>query len=1051
MEERAKVYQQLKYNNSRKGFTLVELIVVLVVVAIISAVVVPALLGYTDEAKEKKYITEAKAAMSSSQTVLTDAYTDGLTFLPKRLRDEALSTSGLDSNTEFIVWTAKSFELADGTFKTTSSYTINSVLYTTKDKNHYVYYNGTTDEWTVYSTSDTADVAAVNTIKNGNSDTIIFMWPYTVGDAKYAGDTAHREDIAYTAENTEQDENWQPITEDDDWVDNGEEVGKEPSEDNFMVDLILEKESSQTSVMEFKLNNVIKDSIHLVYSSRNGWQESGSNKWDVTANVICDVKDARYKTPSWSNNAGLSYADITDVFNYVTSNAASLDGGTETFYASCSHGTIQIPATFSAAANSADLDVKVAGTTDNKVTFLYDKVDGTLSVSGGTAFSVTCGPKASIESANPGAVVFSDVWVTNNIVVYNNETHIPSYASKETSTSGIEALIKQYAEDCISKSGESIESASQVSFEGYEDIYKTVYLRGKLDETTGEPKKDANDNYLVTFGDSPTWNVTFVKCMRDEKIYEVASDGSKTQNEVVTSGSGAYSFFTAYNKSALTNVVALNIREHLILKYWNCFSCKKDGSNVAASAISGLDKIHEKDITASVLGNLYNISEYGILAEVDVSNCAAKYKSLAIGILNIAANDTIDPMYNSPLKQLFLTLAGNDKNKIKNIRYISESALQSNRYDSRVKEICLSETQIQSGANNRLARKAPVGDETYGEFEISDIPDPEYPGYIVGYSVTNGNGYDIYVFSEEDTMGKVTGSAIRMFDDFPNMVENNLVSSNMDTSEVTNMYSMFGGDTNLRTNISVDVSGAHGIARMFKGCKNIQSISLTGTPSQAFIATGLVETFCDCNSLTSLSMPTLNTTNVTSMKGLYQRCKLLTTINVKVFSSTSSVTDMSYMFDNCNSLSSIDLTSFDTSNVITMRCMFANSLINNQKQYNRSLRVLDLSSFSTENLTDIGDMFTRCETLTTIYVAEDQWYGLKNSSQNTLNGAQTFKGCKALVGGNGTETNDTKINDNTTEASGVYAYADEAGVDYNNNGTTNDKGYFTIKITTNEP
>ena len=42
-----------KFKNDNKGFTLVELIVVLVILAILAAILVPALLGYIDEARNK--------------------------------------------------------------------------------------------------------------------------------------------------------------------------------------------------------------------------------------------------------------------------------------------------------------------------------------------------------------------------------------------------------------------------------------------------------------------------------------------------------------------------------------------------------------------------------------------------------------------------------------------------------------------------------------------------------------------------------------------------------------------------------------------------------------------------------------------------------------------------------------------------------------------------------------------------------------------------------------------------------------------------------------
>ena len=40
--------------NKKKGFTLVELIVVLVILAILAALLIPALVGYIDRAKEKQ-------------------------------------------------------------------------------------------------------------------------------------------------------------------------------------------------------------------------------------------------------------------------------------------------------------------------------------------------------------------------------------------------------------------------------------------------------------------------------------------------------------------------------------------------------------------------------------------------------------------------------------------------------------------------------------------------------------------------------------------------------------------------------------------------------------------------------------------------------------------------------------------------------------------------------------------------------------------------------------------------------------------------------------
>lgn len=62
---------------SRRGFTLVELIVVLVILAALAALLVPALTGYIDKANKQKVITEARAALTAAQTVVSEAYGRG--------------------------------------------------------------------------------------------------------------------------------------------------------------------------------------------------------------------------------------------------------------------------------------------------------------------------------------------------------------------------------------------------------------------------------------------------------------------------------------------------------------------------------------------------------------------------------------------------------------------------------------------------------------------------------------------------------------------------------------------------------------------------------------------------------------------------------------------------------------------------------------------------------------------------------------------------------------------------------------------------------------
>lgn len=61
--------------DKKKGFTLVELIVVLVILAILAALLIPALTGYINKAREKQIIAETRQAVMAAQTLVDEEYT----------------------------------------------------------------------------------------------------------------------------------------------------------------------------------------------------------------------------------------------------------------------------------------------------------------------------------------------------------------------------------------------------------------------------------------------------------------------------------------------------------------------------------------------------------------------------------------------------------------------------------------------------------------------------------------------------------------------------------------------------------------------------------------------------------------------------------------------------------------------------------------------------------------------------------------------------------------------------------------------------------------
>lgn len=65
---------QQKRRSKKGGFTLVELIVVLVILAILAALLIPALTGYIDKAKQKQIVAETRQVVMADQTLVDEAY-----------------------------------------------------------------------------------------------------------------------------------------------------------------------------------------------------------------------------------------------------------------------------------------------------------------------------------------------------------------------------------------------------------------------------------------------------------------------------------------------------------------------------------------------------------------------------------------------------------------------------------------------------------------------------------------------------------------------------------------------------------------------------------------------------------------------------------------------------------------------------------------------------------------------------------------------------------------------------------------------------------------
>ena len=86
--------------------------------------------------------------------------------------------------------------------------------------------------------------------------------------------------------------------------------------------------------------------------------------------------------------------------------------------------------------------------------------------------------------------------------------------------------------------------------------------------------------------------------------------------------------------------------------------------------------------------------------------------------------------------------------------------------------------------------------------------------------------------------------------------------------------------------------------------------------------TDLDHFFWACPQIISLDFSDFDTSEITSMKSMFVRCKKLKEIKGINKFITNKVTDMSSMFSSCDELEYLDLSNFDTSNVTSIDGMF---------------------------------------------------------------------------------------------------------------------------------
>jgi prepilin-type N-terminal cleavage/methylation domain-containing protein len=132
------MFEKIRKMKNKKGFTLVELIVVLVILAILAALLVPALTGYIDRARNQSIIAETRSAVMAAQTNISTAY--GKNTSTTALKDDNTSsgdTLTLGSETVSLHDIEKLAELETDTIKSVvidKSGKITKLVYTSGSK-----------------------------------------------------------------------------------------------------------------------------------------------------------------------------------------------------------------------------------------------------------------------------------------------------------------------------------------------------------------------------------------------------------------------------------------------------------------------------------------------------------------------------------------------------------------------------------------------------------------------------------------------------------------------------------------------------------------------------------------------------------------------------------------------------------------------------------------------------------------------------------------------------------------------------------------------------